>query len=68
MKPGKCGVVAHDYKPHSTIILFATFEVQTGRVIGPCPPRHRHDEFLKFLETIDQRTDKTLALYLSVDH
>ncbi|MBK8817221.1 MAG: hypothetical protein IPN42_17720 [Methylococcaceae bacterium] len=37
-------------------------------MIGQCQPRHRHDEFLKFLKTIDRRTDKTLALHLIVDN
>lgn len=68
MKPGKCGTMTHDYKRHGTTTLFAALDVQTGTVIGQCQPRHRHDEFLKFLRIIDRRTDKALALHLIVDN
>jgi transposase len=68
MKPGKCGTMTHDYKRHGATTLFAALDVQTGAVIGQCQPRHRHDEFLKFLKTLDRQTDKTLALHLIVDN
>ena len=68
MKPGKCGAMTHDYKRHGTTTLFAALDVHTGAVIGQCQPRHRHDEFLKFLKAIDRRTDKALALHLIVDN
>jgi hypothetical protein len=39
----------HDYTRHGTTTLFAALEVATGRVIDQCAPRHRHQEFLAFL-------------------
>ena len=68
MKPGKCGTMTHDYKRHGTTTLFAALDVQTGTVIGQCQPRHRHDEFLKFLKKLDRLTDKSLAVHLIVDN
>ena len=54
MKKGRAGTMTHDYKRHGTTTLFAALDVLTGKVIGQCLPRHRHDEFLKFLRTIDR--------------
>lgn len=68
MKPGKAGTMTHDYKRHGTTTLFAALNVHEGTVIGECLPRHRHDEFLKFLKVLDKRTDKTLAVHLIVDN
>jgi transposase len=68
MKPGKAGTMTHDYKRHGTTTLFAALNVHEGTVIGECLPRHRHDEFLKFLKVLDKRTDKTLAVPMIVDN
>ncbi|WP_117209902.1 IS630 family transposase, partial [Allorhizocola rhizosphaerae] len=53
LKPGRVGTMTHDYKRHGTTTLFAALDVLTGKVIGKCFTRHRHDEFLRFLRTID---------------
>ncbi len=42
----------HDYKRNGTTTLFAALEVATGRVTDACYPRHRHEEFLKFLKQV----------------
>ena len=42
MKRGRAGTVAHDYKRHGTITLFAARNAQDGSAISMCPPRHRH--------------------------
>lgn len=68
MKPGKCGTLTHDYKRNGTTTLFAALNVQTGTVIGECLPKHRHDEFLRFLRKLDRQTDKDLAVHLIVDN
>ncbi len=68
MKPGKAGTMTHDYKRHGTTTLFAALNVHEGTVIGECLPKHRHDEFLKFLKTLDKRTDKALDVHLIVDN
>jgi hypothetical protein len=49
MIPGRAQAMTHDYKRHGTTTLFAAVDVLTGAVIGQCLPRHRHQEFVKFL-------------------
>ena len=62
MKKGRCGTMTHDYKRNGTTTLFAALEVLQGRVIGQCYKRHRHQEFLKFLRTLDPRVSRRRAL------
>ena len=68
IKPGKNGTMTHDYKRHGTTTLFAALNVHEGTVIGECLPKHRNDEFLKFLKLLDRRTDKELAVHVIVDN
>jgi transposase len=68
MKKGRAGTMTHDYKRHGTTTLFAALDVLTGKVIGQCLPRHRHDEFLKFLRLIDRQTPRGLAVHLILDN
>src|SRR5271154_2761074 len=68
MKKGRAGTMTHDYKRHGTTTLFATLDVATGKVIGQCMKRHRHQEWLKFLRAIDQATPKGLDLHLIADN
>jgi transposase len=68
LKKGRCGTMTHDYKRHGTTTLFAALNVLDGEVIGSCMKRHRHQEFLKFLQLIDRRTTAELDLHLIVDN
>jgi transposase len=68
MKKGRGGTMTHDYKRNGTTTLFAALEVATGKVIGQCLPRHRHEEFLKFLRTIDRQVPTGLAVHLILDN
>ncbi len=68
MKKGHAGTMTHDYKRNGTATLFAALDVLTGKVIGQCPPRHRHIEFLKFLRTIDREVPKGLKVHLILDN
>jgi transposase len=68
MKKGRCGTMTHDYKRHGTTTLFAALNVLNGTVIGSCYPRHRHEEFLKFLRKIDRETPNGMNLHLIVDN
>ena len=68
MKKGRCGTMTHDYKRHGTTCLFAALNVLDGTVIGTCYPRHRHEEFLKFLRKIDRDTPPRRALHLILDN
>jgi len=66
--PGRCGTLTHDYKRHGTTTLFAAIELAEGRLIGTCMPRHRHQEWIRFLKLIDQQTPPELDLHLIVDN
>ena len=68
LKAGRCGTLTHDYKRHGTSTLFAALDVETGAVIGECKPRHRHQEFLAFLKTVERQVPKELDLHLIVDN
>ncbi len=65
---GRCGTMTHDYLRHGTTTLFAALELAEGRVIGTCMPRHRHQEWIKFLEQIDRETPADLDLHLIADN
>ena len=58
----------HDYIRHGTTTLFAALNVATGKVIGKCSKRHRHQEFLAFLRIIDKETPSELDIHLVVDN
>jgi transposase len=68
LKRGRAGTMTHDYKRHGTTTLFAALDVATGKVIGQCMKRHRHQEFLAFLRAIDRHTAKHFDLHLIVDN
>src|SRR5206468_8661300 len=53
IKPGRLGTMTHDYKRNGTTTLFAALNVLDGTVIGQCMQRHRHQEFIRFLNQIE---------------
>src|SRR5215213_6609291 len=53
LKTGKCGTMTHDYKRNGTTALFAALNVLNGTVLGRCMQRHRHQEFLRFLNAVE---------------
>ena len=68
LKKGRSETMTHDYKRHGTSTLFAALDVLTGKVIGECTQRHRHQEFLGFLKTVEKQTPKDKALHVIVDN
>jgi transposase len=68
LKKGRCGTMTHDYKRNGTTTLFAALAVAEGTLIGDCMPRHRHQEFIKFLRQIDRETPADLDLHLILDN
>ena len=68
LKKGRCGTLTHDYKRNGTTTLFAALSVLDGKVIGQCVPRHRHQEFLKFLRRLDLEFPPGVALHLVMDN
>src|SRR4029077_1492084 len=53
MKKGRCGTMTHDYERHGTTTLFAALNVVEGKVIGRGMQRHRRQEIIRFLNTIE---------------
>ncbi len=68
LKKGRCGTMTHDYKRNGTTTLFAALSILDGKVIGQCVPRHRHQEFLKFLRHLDQEFPAEVKLHLVLDN
>ncbi|MEK7730616.1 MAG: IS630 family transposase, partial [Planctomycetota bacterium] len=68
LKKGRCGTMTHDYKRNGTTTLFAALSMLDGKVIGDCMPRHRHQEFIRFLKKIDVETPSELDLHIIVDN
>jgi len=68
LRPGIPARQTHDYKRNGTTTLFAALSMLDGKVIGDCMPRHRHQEFIRFLKLIDTKTSADLALHLIVDN
>lgn len=68
MKRGRCGTMTHDYKRNGTTTLFAAIDMLEGKVISECMDRHRHQEWIKFLEKIDRETPQGLDLHLIIDN
>jgi len=68
LRPGLPTRQTHDYKRHGTTTLFAALNMLDGKVIGECLPRHRSQEFVRFLKKIDRQTPADLDLHLVVDN
>lgn len=68
LRPGLPERQTHDYERHGTTTLFAALNVLDGSVIGCCQPRHRHQEFLRFLERLEAAIDPTLAVHMVLDN
>ena len=59
LRPGIPEKRTHDYVRHGTTTLFAALEVATGKVTDACYPRHRHEEFLRFLRQVARAYPRT---------
>jgi transposase len=68
LKKGRAGTMTHDYKRNGTATLFAALNTFDGKVISMCAPRHRHQEWLRFLQMLDRRTPADKQLHLIVDN
>lgn len=68
LRPGVPERQTHDYIRHGTTSLFAALEVATGKVIGRCQPRHRSQEFRKFLEEVDRQLAVGPEVHIVMDN
>ena len=68
IKPGRAGTMTHDYKRNGTTTLFAALNVLDGTVIGRCMQRHRHQEFLRFLNAIERAVPAGKVIHVILDN
>jgi transposase len=68
MRPGQAERRTHDYTRHGTTSLFAALDVKAGTVIGKCMPRHRTQEFRKFLDEIERNVPADLDVHIVMDN
>jgi transposase len=68
MRPGQAERRTHDYKRHGTTSLFAALDVKAGTIIGKCMPRHRAQEFRRFLDTVEQHVPADLDIHIVMDN
>src|SRR5713101_1278959 len=68
IKPGRCQTMTHDYKRHGTTTLFAALSVLDGTVIGRCMQRHRHSEFIRFLNAVEREVPAGKLIHTVLDN
>ena len=68
IKPGKAGTMTHDYLRNGVTTLFAAFDVLEGTVLGRCMQRHRHQEFLRFLNAIEAAVPAGKVVHVILDN
>ena len=68
MKKGRAGTMTHDYKRHGTTTLFAALDVLEGKVIGRFMQRHRHQEFIRFLNAIEAQVPAKKIVHVILDN
>ena len=68
IKKGRAGTMTHDYKRNGTTTLFAALDVLDGKVIGRCMQRHRHQEFIRFLNAIEAEVAVGRIVHVILDN
>ena len=68
IKKGRAGTMTHDYKRNGTTTLFAALNVLDGSVIGQCMQRHRHQEFIRFLNRIERDVPAGKLIHVILDN
>ena len=68
LKKGRGATMTHDYKRNGVTTLFAALNVVTGKVLSMTDQLHRHQEWLRFLKTINRNTPKNKELHLIADN
>jgi len=68
MKKGRAGTMTHDYIRNGTTTLFAAMNVLDGTVIGQCMQRHRHQEFIRFLNRLERDIPAGKLVHVVLDN
>lgn len=67
-RSGRTATITHDYKRNGTATLFAAMNIATGKVTSMCASRHRHQEWLQFLQKIEAETPAELTIHVIADN
>src|SRR5450432_4672364 len=68
LKKGRAGTMTHDYERHGTTTLFAAMNILDGTVIGRNMQRHRHQEFIRFLNVIEKQVPAGKTIHAIIDN
>jgi transposase len=68
VRPGRPATMTHDYERHGTTTLFAALNVLDGTVLGRCMQRHRHQEFIRFLNTVEANVPTGKVIHVILDN
>jgi len=68
MNKGRGATLTHDYKRHGTTTLFAALNVLDGTVVGQNMQRHRHQEFIRFLNAIEAEVPAGKVVHVILDN
>ena len=68
LKKGRCGTMTHDYKRNGTTSLFAAMNTADGTIIGTCMDKHRHQEWIRFLNLIRKSTPADKEIHIICDN
>lgn len=68
MRPGQAERRTHDFKRHGTTSLFAALDIKAGTVVGKCMPRHRSQEFRRFLDEVERNVPAGLDVHDVMDN
>src|ERR1051326_3014890 len=68
LAPGVPARQSHDYERHGATSLFAAMDVASGVTISTCYRRHRHQEFLRFLNDVEDNVPDGLDVHLVMDN
>src|SRR5215204_5361220 len=68
VKKGRCATMTHDYKRNGTTTLFAALNVLDGTVLGRCMQRHRHQEFIRFLNALEAAVPAGKLVHVILDN
>ena len=68
LKRGKCANMTHDYNRNGTTTLFAALNVLEGNVIGRCMQRHTHEDFIRFLNSVESKVPAGKSIHAILDN
>ena len=68
MKEGQPATMTHDYQRNGTTTLFAALNALDGTVLGRCMQRHRHQEFIRFLNTVEAAVPAGKLIHVILDN